>query len=283
MFTMPTAPKSIGGVLDDTFQLYRQSFWAVWPLALLGFVLTIVVIGFATLGVLQDVLAGNDPQAVLRVLTSPALWFAVVLTMIVAIWLYAAQLLRAHGVAQGEPLAFGSALGRGLSITPALLLASLLYFLMFILTFLLPFVATALVPGVWLRLLGVLILCIPCVFLAVTFYFYMPAIAVDDAGPLGGLGRSRRLVRGNWWRVTAILTVGFIILMVVYLAAGVVAGLLATPIRDIIINTVVSQIVNGILTSVVAPLFPVLSLAIYYDLRLRKFGGDLAQRVDGLA
>jgi hypothetical protein len=279
MFTMPTAPKSIGGVLDDAFQLYRQSFWAVWPLSLLAIVLTFIIIGTASWRAFASL---GTPEQVLAAFTSVGFWLGVVLSMAFAFWLYGAQLLRANAVAQGESLPFGSALGRGLAITPAMLLATIVYAVVLIVAIVLPAVASALVTGLWPRVIVALVLCVPFAFLYVTYYFYLAAIAVDDTGPLTGLGRSRELVRGNWWRVTAILTVGMIILMVVYFTAGFIAGLIATPIRDVLMNTIVSQILNGVLSSAIMPLFPVLSLAIYYDLKLRKFGGDLAQRVDSL-
>lgn len=281
MFTMPTAPRSIGGVLDDTFQLYRRSFWAVWPLAVLGVVLSFAALGVGSWSALAA-MASNDSTALLGAVTAPGFWIGIVLSLVVAMWLYGAQLLRANAIAQGESLGFGAALGRGLAIMPAILLATVVYFLVLGVAFVLP-VAGALMPGVWARVLAILILCVPFLFLCVTYYFYPAAIAVDDTGPLAGLGRSRSLVRGHWWRATAILTVGFIILMVVYFSAGIVAGLLTIPIRDVIANAVASQILNAFLTTAIAPLFPVLSLAAYYDLKLRRFGGDLEQRVDGLA
>lgn len=282
MFTMPTAPRTIGGVLDDTFQLFRQSFWALWPLSVLGFVVTVAAVGFASWRMLADISRG-DPQTVLAAFTSLGFLASVVLAVLVSIWFYSAQLLRAHAIAQGESLSFGAALGRGLSITPAMVLASIVYLLMIAVSSMLPFVAGALMPGFWAKLVAALILCVPFLFLSVTYYFFFVAIAVDDAGPFAGLGRSRQLVRGNWWRATAVITVGFIILFVVYFAAGLIAELLALPVRDVIANAIVGMILNGLLTSVVAPMLPVLSIAIYYDLKLRRFGGDLAQRVDSLA
>jgi hypothetical protein len=280
MFTMPTAPRSIGGVLDDAFQLYRHSFWAVWPLAVISILLSLTAIGLASWRALT---AGGDPQAALAAFTSVGFWLGFLLAILVGFWMYGAQILRVHAVAQGESLSYGVALSRGLSIMPAMLLATLVYGLVLTVAIILPAVAAAIVPGVLWRTLVALVLCVPFFVLYVTYYFYMPAIAIDDTGPFGALGRSRNLVRGNWWRVTAILTVGIIIIMVVYLTGGFIAGLLTTPIRDVLTNTVVSQILGGILSSAAMPLIPVLSLVIYYDLKLRKFGGDLAQRVDSLA
>src|SRR6185312_2273186 len=40
MYTRPTAPRSIGGVLDDAIRLYRAAFSRCWVLALGGGVLS---------------------------------------------------------------------------------------------------------------------------------------------------------------------------------------------------------------------------------------------------
>lgn len=279
MFTMPTAPKSIGEVLDDAFQLYRQSFWAVWPLALLSILVSTVVVGFWSWRVVET----GDPQAALAMMTAPGFWLAVLLSVVIAFWLYGAQLLRAHAVAKGESLSMGSALGRGLSILPALLLATLVYGVVLLVALVLPVVGATVVPGIVWRIVAALILCVPLIVLYVTYYFYMPAIAVDHTGPFTGLGRSRNLVSGNWWRTTAILTVGMIIVILVYIAGSLVAELITIPIRDVLTNLIITQILGGILSSAAMPLIPVLSLVIYYELNVRKFGADLAQRVDSLA
>ena len=36
MYTRPTEPRSIGGVLDDGFRLWRSAFSKAWPIALMG-------------------------------------------------------------------------------------------------------------------------------------------------------------------------------------------------------------------------------------------------------
>ena len=40
MYVRPTAPRPIGGVIDDAIKLYRASFRTCLPIALIGSVIT---------------------------------------------------------------------------------------------------------------------------------------------------------------------------------------------------------------------------------------------------
>ena len=42
MYTRPTEPRSIGGVLDDGFRLWKAAFSKAWPIALMGQVLMVI-------------------------------------------------------------------------------------------------------------------------------------------------------------------------------------------------------------------------------------------------
>ena len=112
----------------------------------------------------------------------------------------------------------------------------------------------------------------------------------EDKGPLSALTESHRLVWGNWWRTAAILSVGFIIALVLYLAVTFILAAL-TPLLmlgggdagAILFSAMISSLLVGVLLAVlVTPLYIAMLLAIYWDLKLRKDGGDLAARVGAL-
>ena len=42
MYIRPTAPRSIGGVLDDGFRLWRAAFAKTWPVALMAQLLALI-------------------------------------------------------------------------------------------------------------------------------------------------------------------------------------------------------------------------------------------------
>jgi hypothetical protein len=98
--------------------------------------------------------------------------------------------------------------------------------------------------------------------------------------------RSHKLVWGHWWRTTAVLTVAFIIVGVIYAALGFVVALIlpfvargADPLIFTLINSVVLNVVIQVL---VLPFFLGLILSLYWDLKLRRDGGDLSERLDAL-
>ena len=59
MYVQPSAPRDIGGVIDDAIKLYRASFRTCWPIALIASVISAatvlyVVSRFPALATLRD-------------------------------------------------------------------------------------------------------------------------------------------------------------------------------------------------------------------------------------
>jgi hypothetical protein len=98
-------------------------------------------------------------------------------------------------------------------------------------------------------------------------------------------------VWGNWWRTAAILAVGFIVVFVIYMAASLVIGVLVPLLvlgggdaESVLLITLISSLLIGVLMSLlITPFYISMLLAIYWDLKLRKDGGDLAARVGALS
>ena len=107
-------------------------------------------------------------------------------------------------------------------------------------------------------------------------------------GPQGSraaLRRSRDLVRGRGWHVFATLGVGYLIGAAI---SGALAGLLVAVLFVSHGNVVVFDLVTGVVTLIstvlVTPFTASLTMAVYFDLRVRKEGFDLwllAQKVGG--
>ena len=98
---------------------------------------------------------------------------------------------------------------------------------------------------------------------------------------------SRAIVRGHWWRTALLLTIIGIVLMVVYsiVVVGVSIAVISDPVAASQgqVPWYVTLIVGPVLSAVIAPLSYALVLAIFYDLRLRHEGGDLAARIAATA
>ena len=259
MYQRPSAPRTIGGVLDDSLRLYRASARDWWlPSLLLALISTAAAIYYVLrLG------ARPTPADMFALYRSPALVLGMLVRIVIAIWLYMTMLASMAATATGEALAVAGAFGKGLRLLPAAVLATIL---------------SVLAVGA-----GVVALVIPGLYVLGRLYFWPAALSIDRPDALGALGASWRMVKGHWWRTAAILTVLTFMLFAMFLVVGFVAGLMAAVARPTALSAiVVIQGVTGVLNVVIAPLFPAAAVATYLDLRLRAEGGDLEARVQDL-
>jgi len=113
----------------------------------------------------------------------------------------------------------------------------------------------------------------------------MTVLLVEDAGPAASLARSWRLTTGSFWRLSVIYTVALIILIALELVIGSVAGFLAGALAhgDLAVVTAFAEVIGIILGALVTPFYGALALAVLADLRVRKEGADLAQRISATA
>jgi hypothetical protein len=124
----------------------------------------------------------------------------------------------------------------------------------------------------------------PGVWLYVAWSVATPVLLVEGLGGTAALRRSFRLVRHRWWPVAFTLLVAHLLVAVV---SGVVLALLLVVPHTIdgssVLLAVIGSTVAGAVT--VAVLQPVQSAVItilYFDLRVRKDGFDLALLAAGL-
>lgn len=268
MTIRPEQPQTIGGVLDTTFTLYKASIGSVWPLCLLLALAGIIPAFYLYAGAGAVLPNSNDPFAMLAVFSRPGYLLSNLLTMILSVWCYSALFLKVHAIGIAAPLSLGAALGAALGR-----LASL------VIVFILAVLAIS---------IGMVLLVVPGVILAVSLLLSLPLALFEQAGPVAALSGSHRLVWGDWWRTSAILTVGFLIVLVLYTAVGILVGMLVPLLGFgasgvVLFGTVVGIVVGVSSNVILAPFFVALVIAVYWDLKLRKHGGDLAARVAALS
>ena len=113
----------------------------------------------------------------------------------------------------------------------------------------------------------------------------MAVLLVEDAGPLASLTRSWRLTSGSFWRLSVIYTVALIILIALELVIAAVAGFLAGVLAhgDVAMVTAFAEVIGIILGALVTPFYGALALAVLADLKVRREGADLAQRISATA
>ena len=267
MSIQPTQPQSIGGVLDTTFQLYKASMVKMLGLSVLMSVAEAPTsIYLFTQG---GTATSTNPYAILEMMSSPMLWLVVVVQVVLSTWIMSAGYLKIGAIGAGGDLGAGTALQRALARLPALLVMVILFGIALMISFLL-FVILFFILTVSLML---------CYTLAM----------LESRGPVEALSESHRLVWGNWWRTAAILTVGFIIIFVISMVAGLITGVI-TPLLALsggaeyvlLLSTIVGWVVGVGMNVLLTPFYIALPISIYWDLKLRKDGGDLAARVGAL-
>ena len=262
MYVQPSAPRTIGGVLDDAIRLYTASLPKIWPLALAAAIIMVVPGLFFGLATLKNAALG--PQAIAGMMKSPGLWLTYLLMMLLYLVVYTAMMSAVNEVALGRPVILGDALSVGTRLMPRSFAAGILM---------------ALMIGI-----GCVLLLIPGIYLWGIFQLVFVAIVVDDTGISDSFGTSRRLIKGYWWRSVTIMSVAIIIVMVFSFLSGFLGALLSGLLGFATVAAVVARsVVGGVINVFVYALLPCFLVAMYYDLKLRHEGGDLVARVDALA
>lgn len=261
MYVRPSAPRSIGGVLDDAISLYRRSFSSVWPLTLATAVVMAVPGIFMGLRLARSMPGG--PAAIFAMMRAPSYWLTYAVIMLAYLVVQGALLSALDAFAAGRPATLGEALNTGVNLLPRMLAVSILF-------------------GIML-MVGLLLLVVPGIYLWGIYQLAFVALIVERSGISQAFGDSRRLIKGYWWRSATVITVAIIIVIVLSVIAGVINGVLAAVFGFGSVTAVVSQhIIAAALNVFLFPLLPCFLLAMYYDLKLRHEGGDLAARVDAL-
>ena len=127
--------------------------------------------------------------------------------MVGSTWIMSAAYLKIAAIGTGGDLGIGAALQASLTRLPALFLMMILFMLAL--------------------MLGTLLLIIPGIILMVSLVLCFPTALFENKGPVAALTESHRLVWGNWWRTAAMLTVGVIVIVVIYLIAALIVGIVA--------------------------------------------------------
>lgn len=267
MYSRPSTPQSIGGVIDDAIRLYRSSFSQWWVPALIFAAIVLaenIVATLLTPGLASPVARPNLLELI-RKLYSPRILLIDLLGALVALVcygaLFAAQLAAARGVSSPST---GAAFAASLRRLPRMVLAGLISLLAIV--------------------AGTILLVIPGMYVWGRLQLWMVAMFAEDASALEALASSWRLMQSRWWRGSTILTVAFIIMIVLSIAIGAVGGIVAYLAHtDQAARQIIIQLFALPANAIIYPMLSAVWIAMYDDFKLRREGGDLAQRVGALS
>lgn len=282
MYTRPNAPRSIGGVLDDGLRLWLQAFSRTWPVALMSQVLLLLplVIYWLQSG---SIAAVAQSQVYLIMMKSAGFSLAYLLVSLASIGFQNAIVAQTDATAWGRAMATGEGLSVGFRLLGRTLLFGILVAIGIVVPVALMFFAFAGVSTLGRIASGIGVFLIIC-FVLGKIVLGANILVIEDKGAVESLRRSWTLTTGHWWRVAAILSVLIIVIAVVLLVVGVLAGVVAAIVGPhSTTSALLVQLLSLFGNTLFGPLFSAVTVAIFYDLKLRREGADLAGRVSALA
>jgi hypothetical protein len=261
-----TQPSSIGRVLDSGFKLFVASLKPVLLLIVVTAIINVIMqyAMFQTMVPAQQFTTQEEMAQHMAGIMSQLVGVSIIIWL-VSIILYNAILSRVGEVAKDGSGELYDALIVGIRKVFPVFIAAILYSLAIS--------------------VGFVLLVIPGLILMITLLFFQVLIVVDDEGIIASLKKSHALVWGNYWRTTAVILVPFFIvyalIMVVAFAAGFF-GVITTP--DMIDGQMqmtfgVFDVVIAAVSVLMVPLLDSIFIAHVNDLKLRKSGSDLEQRM----
>jgi hypothetical protein len=265
----PGRPLSVGEVLDLAFRIYRATVVRCVLLAGLG----LLASQLWRLYALARGLPVTSLPSMLKLLRDPTV-FALYLTgALLQVILLSAVLLRQYRLISGpDP---GGDVGAATRRLPAIIGLGILVSLTCGACFL------PVLLGGALRPLFVLIALVAVSYVMVALLSSQTILLTEGAGPLASYQRSWRLTRGGFWRLSVIYFITAVILIAMYLGLAIVVAALAGILGrgDVAVMTASQAVLGVALGALVAPFYTALSIAILGDLKVRKEGTDLEQRI----
>ena len=262
-------PLSIGEVLDVAIKIFWQNAWTLVRVVVLIVAPVQVVAALVQASALPDDVATtwfspnptDEPAAV----DPDELWVTAAAFGITAILGFVASTLATgacfKGVADaylGERPNWRTSLAFAARRVHSLLWLTVLFYFLVILGF-----VACVLPGIWI---------------GIAWSVAVPVLLTEGVRGRRALGRSFRLVRGRWWPtfalvVLALLIAGFVSTVVTML----LTALLFTDAGENPTATLVLNSIGGVLSAVATtPLTAAFLTVLYFDLRVRKEGFDLA-------
>jgi len=274
----PQRQLSVGEVLDLSFRIYRVTLVRCLLLAGCG-----VIAG--QLANLYTLFSGRRPapgttawDQLLAEMRDPTLWALYLVGTVLTAIFYAAVLLRQRAIIGDQ--AVGGEVGAAVRRLPAIIGLGVLIVLGGIVCVLPAFLTSGA-----LRVLLALAALVAVSYGFVAVSCAQTVLLTEGLGPAASISRSWRLTSGSFWRLSVIYTVALIILIALYAVSAAVAGFIAGVLGrgDFAMVTAFAEVVGVALGALATPFYGGLALAVLADLKVRKEGADLEQRISATA
>jgi len=267
-YQLLTEPSSIGRVLDSGFKLFTSSFKSVFVLVVLSAIFSVFMqYAMVIMMVPEQPFETLEESQAYMMEAMPVIMGVGIFIWILSIIVYNAVLARVGHFAVNSDADLGDAIIQGAKKTLPVFFAMILYMIAI--------------------MLGFVLLVIPGLILMLSLIFFQILIVNEDAGMVESLKMSHKLVWGNYWRTAAVITIPLFIIYALVMVVALIAGVtMAIESPEAITNPALDMSF-GVVDAVGAAL-PALMISLLYsiymvqvnDLRLRKSGDDMQQRLN---
>lgn len=261
-----TQPSSIGRVLDSGFKLFAASLKSVLALTIFAAMVNIIM-QYSMMQAIMPVtqLATEEEMAQYMSAMWPQIAVFSIVAWFVSIIVYNAILSRIGHISKGNNDDLYDSVVTGLKKSLPVFIGAILYTLAIS--------------------IGFVLLVIPGLILMITLLLFQVMIVVEDEGIIASLKSSHKLVWGNYWRTSAVIMIPFFVIYALFMVVAIVAGFMgAMDNMDMAegqmdISFGVFDIVMAVISVFMIPLMDSIFVAQANDLKLRKSGSDLEQRL----
>jgi hypothetical protein len=277
-------PLGIGDILDVSIRLYRRCFRVLLAVMAASYGLVLPALSFAAVRFLQPAFAldAADLRGVFNSLTADRSRVVLLVVLFLADLLLVRPLVEGavvmaagRGYFEGPP-SFGHAYAVAGRRLGTLLMALTLQVLAN-----LGIVAVSVAAGLVLALVSPWLIPVPLVLglvgmalLGLQFSFVVETVVLEGSGAMAALGRSRRLARRSYGRITLVYLLGLVATFVLGRIFATVAGLVAPG------SPFVATFSGMLATLIGLPFGWASFVVLYYDQRVRKEGLDLERLAD---
>ncbi len=265
----PRRSLSVGEVLDLTFRIYRATVMRCLLFAGFGVLASQLWRIYALVRGLQL----TNLQSLLALLRDPRFSALYIVGALVQAVLLSAVILRQYRLITGpDP---GGEVREATRRLPAIIGFGLLFSLTCGVCF------VPVLAGGALRPLFILLGFVAVSYVIIALLSGHTILLTERAGPLASYQRSWRLTYGSFWRLSLIYFIAMVILLAIYFVLLFVIGVLAVILGrgDVAVMTASEAVLGVALGALVLPFYTALSIAILGDLKVRREGSDLEQRI----
>jgi hypothetical protein len=256
---MQMRPMTTGEILDGAFKIYRGHFVPMFLAALLSYA-PFVLIGVALALVVG---AGESTTG----LVAAGLSFLISLPLMILGFgvSWGSVTFQASEAYMGRPVTLGGGIRQGFRRV-------------------LPLFAAMVMTAV-LAMIGFLFFIVPLFIVLAMFFAVIPAVVVENRGPLEAMSRSRTLSRGSRTRILGVMFLAALIAalpgyaVTAFSTAQTVMSAGAEPSVAMIIGTEGMKLFLGALTM---PFSMAVTVLLYYDRRIRVEALDVHMMAEGI-